>query len=145
MRIAICSSALFAGKSREVKERLERMGFEVFLYPQTVEVNGKMMDVNEYYRMRKNSLTRELLKIKRQLIDEHFEKIKRSDAVLVLNLDKGENRGYVGGNTFLEMGIAYFLGKKVFMWKKPSEDLPYFEELMALNPIFVEEDLEKIG
>ena len=145
MRIAICSSALFARQSREVKERLERMGFEVFLYPQKVEVNGKTIDVDEYYKMRKNNLTRELLEIKRRLIDEHIEKIKNSDAVLVLNLDKGENRGYVGGNTFLEMGIAYFLSKKVFIWKKPSEDLPYFEELLALNPIFIEEDLDRIG
>jgi len=144
MRIAICSSALFARQSREIKEKLEKRGFEVFLYPQKVEVNGKTIDVGEYYKMRKNDLTRELLKIKRQLIDEHIEKIKNSDAILVLNLDKGENRGYVGGNTFLEMGIAYFLGKRVFIWKKPSENLPYFEEIMALNPISIEENLEKI-
>lgn len=144
MRIAICSSALFARQSREVKEKLEKRGFEVFLYPQKVEVDGKTIDVGEYYKMRKNNLTDELLKIKKQLIDEHIEKIKNSDAILVLNLDKRENRGYVGGNTFLEMGIAYFLGKKVFIWKKPSENLPYFEEIIALNPISIEENLEKI-
>lgn len=144
MKITICSSALFARQSRGIKERLERMGFEVFLYPQKVEVSGEAIDVDEYYRMRKNDLTEELLEIKRRLIDEHLEKIKRSDAVLVLNLDKSENSGYVGGNTFLEMGIAYFLRKKIFIWKKPSKDLPYYEELMALNPIFIEEDLKKI-
>jgi nucleoside 2-deoxyribosyltransferase len=145
MRIAICSSALFAKQSREIKEKLEKIGFEVFLYPQKVEVNGKMIDVGEYHKMRKSNLTQELLKIKGKLIDEHIEKIKNSDAILVLNLDKGEDRGYVGGNTFLEMGIAYCLGKKVFVWKRPSEDLPYFEEIMALNPILIEENLEKIG
>jgi nucleoside 2-deoxyribosyltransferase len=144
MRIAICSSALFAKQSREIKEKLEKRGFEVFLYPQKVEVNGKMIDVSEYHRMRKSNLTQELLKIKRKLIDEHIEKIKNSDAILVLNFDKGEDRGYVGGNTFLEMGIAYCLGKKVFVWKRPSENLPYFEEIMALNPILIEENLEKI-
>lgn len=144
MRIAICSSALFARQSREVKEKLEKRGFEVFLYPQKVEVDGRTIDVGEYYEMRKNNPTKELLKIKRQLIDEHNEKIKNSDAILVLNLDRGENRGYVGGNTFLEMGIAYFLGKKVFIWKKPSQNLPYFEEIMALNPISIGENLEKI-
>ena len=145
MRIAICSSALFAKQSREIKGKLEKRGFEVFLYPQKVEVNGKMIDVSEYHKMRKSNLTQELLKIKRKLIDEHIEKIKNSDAILVLNLDKGEDRGYVGGNTFLEMGIAYCLGKKLFIWKKPSGDLPYFEEIMALNPILIEENLEKIG
>jgi len=145
MKIAICSSALFARQSGEIKEKLEERGFEVFLYPQKVEVNGKTIDVGEYYKMRKNNLTQELLKIKRQLIDDHIEKIKNSDAILVLNLDKGEDRGYVGGNTFLEMGIAHFLGKKVFIWKKPSENLPYFEEIMALNPTSIEENLERVG
>ena len=144
MRIAICSSALFARQSCEVKEKLEKRGFEVFLYPQKVEVDGRTIDVGEYYKMRKNNLTQELLKIKRQLIDEHIKKIKNSDAILVLNLDRGENRGYVGGNTFLEMGIAYFLGKKVFIWKKPSQNLPYFEEIMALSPISIGENLERI-
>jgi nucleoside 2-deoxyribosyltransferase len=75
---------------------------------------------------------------------EHIEKIKNSDAILVLNFDKPRHRGYVGGNTFLEMGIAYCLGKKVFIWKKPSGRTSYFEEIMAMNPINIEEDLERI-
>ena len=42
------------------------------------------------------------------------------------------------------MGVAYYLGKKIFLWKMPSKNLPYFEEILALNPIVVEEDIEKI-
>jgi hypothetical protein len=53
-------------------------------------------------------------------------------------------KGYVGGNTFLEMGIAYCLGKKVFIWKKPSEALPYFEEIAAIKPVNIEENLDRI-
>jgi len=94
--------------------------------------------------MRKNNLTDNLLKIKTKLIDKHIEKIKNSDAILVLNFDKGGIKGYIGGNSFLEMGIAYYLNKKIFIWKKPSESLPYFEEIMALKPIIINENLEKI-
>jgi nucleoside 2-deoxyribosyltransferase len=144
MRVAICSSAQFARRAQEIKEELEKKGFEVLLYPQHVRVNKKTIDVCEYYAMRKNNLTQELLDVKKQLMDEHFEKIRISDAVLVLNFDKPRNRGYVGGNTFLEMGVAHCLGKKVFIWKKPSKHLPYFEEIMAINPKNIEENLEKI-
>jgi hypothetical protein len=56
--------------------------------------------------MRKKKLSRELLVTKKQLMDEQIDKIRNSDAVLILNFDKPKNPGYIGGNTFLEMGIA---------------------------------------
>jgi hypothetical protein len=95
--------------------------------------------------MRKENLTNDLLKIKTKLIDKHIKRIENSDAILVLNFDKDKRKGYIGGNTFLEMGIAYYLGKKIFVWKNPSKDLFYFEEIEALNPIIINEDLGKIG
>lgn len=145
MKVAICSSALFAKQSREIKEKLEKRGLETFLYPQSVRLGNEVIDVSEYYSMRKKKLTQEVLDAKRQLMDEHFAKIRDSDAILVLNFDRQRKRGYVGGNTFLEMGIAHWLGKKVFIWKEPSKRLPYFEEIMAINPINIEENLEKIA
>jgi hypothetical protein len=144
MKLTICSSAHFAHESREIKRKLEKKGVEALLYPQTVKVREKTMTVDEFYVMRKKNLTEELLKTKKQLMDEHIDKIKNSDAILVLNFDKPKNRGYVGGNSFLEMGVAYALAKKVFIWKKPSNTLPYYEEIMAMRPIIIEENLEKI-
>jgi len=144
VKITLCSSIQFAEQAHEIKEELERRGFEALLYPQTVKVNQDNIDVKEYYAMRKKNLTPELVKVKQSLMDEHFEKIKKSDAVLVLNFDLPQKKGYVGGNTFLEMGIAYCLNKKVFIWKKPSKDLSYFEEIMAMDPINIEGNLNKI-
>ncbi len=144
MKITICSSAFFTKETYEIKQKLEEKGHEVFVYPKEIEVNGKTIHVIEYYKMRKDDLTDDLLKIKTMLVDKHIEKIKNSDAILVLNLDKDGKDGYIGGNTFLEMGIAYYLNKKIFLWKKPSESLPYFEEIMALNPIIINENIEEI-
>ena len=144
MKITICSSAFFTKETYEIKQKLEEKGHEVFVYPKEIEVNGKTIHVIEYYKMRKDDLTDDLLKIKTMLVDKHIEKIKNSDAILVLNLDKYGKDGYIGGNTFLEMGIAYYLNKKIFLWKKPSESLPYFEEIMALNPIIINENIEEI-
>jgi hypothetical protein len=144
MKITICSSAFFTKETYEIKQRLEERGHEVFVYPQEIEINRKTIHVTDYYKMRKDNLTDDLLKIKTKLIDKHIERIKNSNAILVLNLDKDGKDGYIGGNTFLEMGIAYYLNKKIFLWKKPSENLSYFEEIMGLNPIVINEKLEEI-
>ena len=121
------------------------MGHEVFIFPREVELNGRKLYVTEFYRMRKEDyFNDEYWKLKSKLINEHIEKIERSDAILVLNLDRDGNEGYIGGNTFLEIGIAYYLSKKIFLWKKPAEDLPYFEEIMALNPVIINENIEEI-
>ncbi|RLJ02379.1 MAG: hypothetical protein DRP10_01415 [Candidatus Aenigmatarchaeota archaeon] len=144
MRITICSSAFFAKETYEIKQKLEEEGHDVSVYPQEIKINGKIIHTTDYYKMRKYNLTDDLLKIKTMLINKHIEKIRNSDAILVLNLDKDGKKGYIGGNTFLEMGIAYHLNKKIFLWKKPSESLPYYEEIIALNPIIINENIEEI-
>ena len=144
MKITICSSAFFTKDTYKIKQKLEKKEHEVFVYPQEIKVNGKIIHITDYYKMRKDNLTDDLLKIKTMLIDRHIERIKNSDAILVLNLDKDGENGYIGGNTFLEMGIAYYLNKKIFLWRKPSENLSYYEEIMALNPIIINENIEKI-
>jgi hypothetical protein len=144
MKITICSSAFFTKETYWIKQKLEEKSHEVFVYPQEIKVNGKTIHVTDYYKMRKDSLTGGLLEIKTKLVGEHIKRIENSDAILVLNLDKDGKNGYIGGNTFLEMGIAYYLNKKIFVWKKPSENLSYFEEIMALNPILINEKLEEI-
>ena len=144
MKITICSSAFFTKDTYKIKQKLEEKEHEVFVYPQEIKVNGKIIHITDYYKMRKDNLTDDLLKIKTMLIDRHIERIKNSDAILVLNLDKDGENGYIGGNTFLEMGIAYYLNKKIFLWRKPSENLSYYEEIMALNPIIINENIEEI-
>ena len=144
MRITICSSALFVSHVYELKKRLEELGHEVLVFPEEVELEGKVLHVKEFYKMRKNEPDDKYWKLKNKLIIDHFKKIELSDAVLIFNKDKNDIQGYIGGNTFLEMGIAFYLNKKIFLWKQPSEELPYFEEIMSLNPIIVNEDLKKI-
>lgn len=144
MILIICSSARFAKESREIKEKLDEKGVDALLYPQMVRVKKKTVTAGEFHAMRKKNLTKELLTVKKQLMDEHIAKIKNSDAVLVLNFDRPKSPRYIGGNSFLEMGIAYALGKKVFIWKRPTKTLPYYEEIMAMRPTIIEEDLGKM-
>ena len=67
MKITICSSAFFTKETYEIKQRLEEKGHEIFVYPQEIEVNGKTIHVTDYYKMRKDNLTNDLLKNQNQI------------------------------------------------------------------------------
>ncbi len=144
MIITICSSAVFVKEVYDIKQKLENKGHKVLVYPDEVEINGKKINVLDYHKMREENLTKKLLELKSKLMSKHFDNIKKSDAILVLNLDKNGSKGYIGGNTFLEMGLAYYLKKKIFVWKSIQKELPYYEEIMALTPIIINENIKKI-
>ena len=82
-------------------------------------------------------------KIQHDFIREHFKKIEKSDAILVLNYEKKGIQHYIGGNTFLEIGLAYWLGKKIFLLN-PIPDMDYITELHAMQPMVIHGDLSKI-
>jgi hypothetical protein len=67
----------------------------------------------------------------------YFKEITDADAIVVLNLDKSGMDGYIGGNTFLEMGFAYVLNKRIILWDTPSSQLPYLDEIQRVNPIIL--------
>ena len=144
MKITVCSSAFFVKEAYEIKKKLEDKGHIIFIFPQEIKINNEVITVKKYHEMRHNNLTEDLLKIKKELINDHIKKIENSDAILVLNFNKDGKDGYIGGNTFLEMVIAFYLNKKIFLWKEPATDLPYFEEILPLNPIIINGNLEKI-
>ena len=68
---------------------------------------------------------------------------EKSDAILVLNYEKNEVKNYIGGNVFLEMGLAYYL-KKIIYLINPIPDLPYETEIIAMKPIIINGDFTKI-
>lgn len=73
-------------------------------------------------------------KIEHDFIRKHYNRIEDSDAVLIANYTKNGIENYIGGNTFLEIGFAYVLGKKIFVLN-PIPDMPYIaDEVIAMQP-----------
>ena len=72
-----------------------------------------------------------------------MKKIKNSDAVLVVNLEKKEIKNYIGGNTFLEMGFALAYGKKIYLLN-PVPDVSYKDEITGMLPIIINNNLRSI-
>ena len=104
-----------------------------------------MIPVKEYYSKRKAETndTSWIWDRKEQAMKLHFQKVEWSDAVIILNYDKNNIPNYVGANTLLEMGLAFHLNKKLFLFN----DIPNIgskEEILGMKPILINQDLTKI-
>ena len=78
---------------------------------------------------------------KAEAIDDHFTKVAWSDAILVINYPKHEIDGYIGGNTLMEMAVAHYLKKKIYVLMPISSKLSYKEEILGMHPTIIKEDL----
>jgi len=54
MKITICGSIAFQNEALAVKEKLEKLGHKVEMWPSRLkDGNGQLISVTEYYRIRK--------------------------------------------------------------------------------------------
>jgi hypothetical protein len=146
MKITLCGSIAFQDKIILLKENLEKMGHKIEIWPTKIKNHrGELISIEEYYRLRKTAPDNEqwIWDKKAELIMEHFDKISWADAILVTNYDKNDIKGYIGGNTLMEMGLAFFLKKKIYLLNQVPE-LSYKEEILGLKPIVISGDLLKI-
>jgi nucleoside 2-deoxyribosyltransferase len=137
MTITICGSMQFHHEMAQVQYLLEEEGHTV-LVPKdltVLEQNESFMETDE---------ERVTSKIEHDFIREHFKKIERSNAILVLNYEKKGVSGYIGGNTFLEMGHAFGLGKKLYLFN-PVPEMDYSVEMHAMKPVILDGDLLKLS
>jgi len=136
MKIAVVGSMTVVEKMLEVEKSLEGMGHEVLL--------SKF--AYEYINLPKEEIEKQTVydKNNNDGLKELSELIKGVDAILALNYDKNGVKNYIGGNTFLELGYASILGKKIY-FVNPIPDMLYTSELEAMKPIILNEDLSKIG
>jgi hypothetical protein len=146
MKITICGSVIFQDEILSVKEKLEELGHEVKIWPLKVkDGKGRLIPVKEYYKIRRTANNDEkwVWDRKAEAVLEHFDKVAWSEGILVANFDKNDVKGYIGGNTLMEMGIAFFLKKKIYLLNEVPE-LPYKEEILGVKPIILNGDLTKI-
>jgi len=134
MKITICGSIKFYKDMLTAQKKLEKLG-HVVLMP----TKAKGVD----YWSNDNKARVEAKK-KFEFISEHFDKIEKSGAILVVNITKGEIKNYIGANTFLEMGFAYYRKKKIFTLN-PLPEQPYItDELLTFDPIVLNGKLNSI-
>ena len=130
-RIVICGSMSFAKEMILIYEELNKLGYKTLL-PITLSKYGKTAkELTSNYK--------EFIKLKKYLAIDHFKKIKKSDGIIVVNKDKNKIKGYIGGATFSEMSLAFYLKKKIFLLKEVPKNLPYSDEIQSFEPIVLKD------
>ncbi|PIP26325.1 MAG: hypothetical protein CO140_00400 [Candidatus Moranbacteria bacterium CG_4_9_14_3_um_filter_40_7] len=137
MKITICGSMRLSKEMLEIKNKLIDLGHKVILPRHTEEY----AELNTSDHMHNESVKN---KISHDLIRQYFKEIKENDAILVVNETLKNIDNYIGGNSFLEMGFAHILNKKIFLLN-PIPEVGYKDEILAMRPVVINGDLTKIN
>lgn len=84
-----------------------------------------------------------LVDLKAAFVDEHLHAIRSADAVLVVNADTPEARGYVGPSTLIELAFARAVGTRALLLHHVGPQ-PSRLEVLALRPIVLDGDLDAL-
>lgn len=132
MKITIHASLDFKDEMIAAKEYLESKGLKVIL-PELKRYQHIRDDLGDDKRF---------TKIKIRLTNQNISNVEKCDCLLILNYSHRGYKNYVGGNSFLEMVLAFYLHKPIYLLNEIPENMPYTEEIKAFEPIIVE-SLEK--
>ena len=143
MKIAICASIDITPKIKKVADELQVMGHEVIIPFTSQKILNGNLSMKKFLQEKKEKGDGIFRKIRYDAIKGYYKKIKKMDAVLILNLDKNGIKNYIGGNTFLEMGFAYVLEKTIYLYNEIPK-MSYTDELVAMQPIVIKKNLKKI-
>jgi hypothetical protein len=136
MKITICGSMVFAKEMLEIQKQLENQGHEVQVPITTIQCTTQ------------DGLNEDLaFCIANDVMQDHFNKISDSDAILVLNYPKNNITGYIGGSALMEIAVAKHLKKKIYVLNElPDEkEIRYSLEVKVTQPIIIYGDLNKIN
>jgi hypothetical protein len=141
--IAVCSSVTFYKDVVEIEKQLKKLGYIVFI-PDVAKRMGKSGDFDEvkqkiWYK------DPTMYKLKTKLMRDHFKKIVKSDAILVINKTKNNIPGYIGGNTLMEISIAFHYKKPVFILNPIADTLSIKEEIYGVFPTFLNGDITTLA
>ena len=136
MKIIVCGSMTVSKEMVRIVQELKELGYDVML-PEFTHDYAVMETLDKMHTESVHN------KVQHSLIKRYYEKIKEGDAVLIVNVEKNGIPGYIGGNTFLEMGFVHVLGKNIYLLNKPPK-VSYRDEIDAMQPVVLDNDFSKI-
>lgn len=137
MNILIGWSMSFADKMFEVQDILTQQWHTVKLSPGInffLENPDAKMDFDQELQFCKET----------GIMKKFFDEIAISEAVVFLNYDKRGISGYIGASVLMEIGIAYYLGKKIFLTNAIDQSQWYALEVLLTDPTIINGDLSLI-
>ncbi len=140
--ITICSSAYFYRQAVDIQTELEKAGYDVIL-PKTARKMKESGDFDVDHYKTWFTDTSDYHK-KTTLIRDHFAEIERGDAVLILNYEKNGVANYIGGNVLMEMSVAFYLNKPIFVLNEAPQESSFLEEIIGMEPIILHGEVKNL-
>ncbi len=138
--IVICSSASFYEQVVGVESQLVELGFDV-----VIPKSARAMKAAGNYTVSKTWYDNPDDYVKKaDLMRTHFREIERGDIVLIANYEKHGVANYIGPNVLMEMGIAFYFNKPIYILNDLPADSPFEEELKGFLPTILHGDLSAI-
>ncbi len=140
--IVVCSSAAFYKHVAELAPLIDAMGFEAVI-PKTARkmVETGNFDVASYKTWYDNAADYDK---KADLMRSHFDEITAGDAILVVNDEKHGVPGYIGPNVLMEMSLAWYQKKPIYLLNQFPDDSPFEEEIKGMSPVILDGDLSRL-
>lgn len=135
-KIVICGSMRLSKEMVRLEKELLNLGHIVILPRFTREYASLRSEKEMHSESARN-------KIEHDLIREYFEEIKNNDTIVVVNKKRKNIEGYIGGNSFLEMGFAHVLHKPIYLTDQIPQ-MGYTDEIIAMQPIILNGNLSLI-
>jgi hypothetical protein len=140
MKIFICGSMTFSKKMLIAEKQLEAMGHWAKVPCDTdIFATNPMRTTDNHEENFTHCMENDIVR-------QCFNDIAESDAILVLNYPKNGRQGYIGAAVLMEIGLAYYLDKKIFLFYPPPpvKEEKYSHEVLLTQPIILNGDLSKI-
>ena len=141
-KITICSSANFYRQAVDIQAQLEKEDYKVIVPVAATKMKESgdfdvshlrtwLADANDYHK-------------KAALMRGHFDKVAEADAILVLNYEKHGVQNYIGGNVLMEMALAFYLNKPIFIINEIPAESAFLEEIIGMGPIVLHGKIDSL-
>lgn len=141
MKIYVLGSTAFMNEMVDTTNKLKEMELDGWIHPDyEAFARGEKKDILD----RASAGEHAAVMRENDYLKVHYAHILESDAILIVNLEKKGISNYIGGNCLIEMGQAYVNDKKIYLLNDLPTDLPYIDEIEAMDPICLKGDLSKI-
>ena len=129
----------FAKEMKKAGESLEKLGHEVFL-PVDIDIHLSDSSFSDNLKADYKHC------VENDTIKKCFDLLAKSEAILVLNLRKKDREGYIGTSGMMEIGLAHYLGKKIFLLNElPNyNDARWAHEVAIMKPVILDGDFARI-
>ncbi len=138
MKVTLCGSIKFLKEMEGLEPELVGLGHEV------KRPEAELIETMEYPKDIFSLPTDSVVwQAKGDANKKHFPKMEWADVILICNYDKNGIVGYIGGNVLIEIGLAFYLKKPIYLLNRVP-DVSYAVEILGMQPIVLNGDLSKM-